>query len=166
MSLVTDSPIHSSSNSDFAAILDAELDSDSDTSVDQEDEDDYDSAFERCKVEVLESTEDPQDSTSHGDPKQSLDLTLLNSTRFLDVRPEEEYLKSQTDSLQDVSKGSLFRLDSMHMLTKLRPFVHTFLKEASKFFEITSIGKAQGEFDTDGKISFLCFELSAIWLQL
>lgn len=31
---------------------------------------------------------------------------------------------------------SLFKLDSMHMLTKLRPFVHNFLKEASSIFEM------------------------------
>ncbi|KAF8389203.1 hypothetical protein HHK36_025896 [Tetracentron sinense] len=65
-----------------------------------------------------------------------LDHTLLNSTRLVDISSEEEYLKSQTDSLQDVSNGSLFRLDSMHMLTKLRPFIHTFLKEASSMFEM------------------------------
>ncbi|GFZ03413.1 C-terminal domain phosphatase-like 4 [Actinidia rufa] len=65
-----------------------------------------------------------------------LDHTLLNSTRLLDITPDEEYLKSQTDSLQDISRGSLFRLDSMHMLTKLRPFVRTFLKEASNLFEM------------------------------
>lgn len=37
-----------------------------------------------------------------------------------------------TDSL----KGSLFRLDGMHMMTKLRPFVQAFLKEASSLFEM------------------------------
>jgi RNA polymerase II C-terminal domain phosphatase-like 3/4 len=36
----------------------------------------------------------------------------------------------------DVSKGSLFMLDFMHMMTKLRPFVRTFLKEASEMFEM------------------------------
>ncbi|KAA8535340.1 hypothetical protein F0562_030343 [Nyssa sinensis] len=211
MSLVTDSPVHSSSSDDFAAFLDTELDSNSDISPDQEEEDDYDTdnkRIKRCKVEVSESIEDPQGSTSHGDPEQSLeasvmkdvscthpgvmggmciqcgqkmddasgvafgyihkdlrlandeiarlrdrdlksllrirklclvldlDHTLLNSTRILDVTPEEEYLKNQTGSLQDVSKGSLFRLDFMHMLTKLRPFVHTFLKEANNLFEM------------------------------
>ncbi|PSS13936.1 RNA polymerase II C-terminal domain phosphatase-like [Actinidia chinensis var. chinensis] len=65
-----------------------------------------------------------------------LDHTLLNSTRLLDITPDEEYLNSQTDSLQDISRGSLFRLDFMHMLTKLRPFVRTFLKEASNLFEM------------------------------
>ena len=36
----------------------------------------------------------------------------------------------------DVSKGSLFMLAFMNMMTKLRPFVHTFLKEASEMFEM------------------------------
>jgi RNA polymerase II C-terminal domain phosphatase-like 3/4 len=36
----------------------------------------------------------------------------------------------------DVSKGSLFKLEHMHMMTKLRPFVRTFLKEASEMFEM------------------------------
>ncbi|XP_059667635.1 RNA polymerase II C-terminal domain phosphatase-like 4 isoform X2 [Cornus florida] len=207
MSLVTDSPVHSSSSDDFAAFLDAELDYTSDTSPHEDDDEaDYDSNVEkrikRCKV-VLEKVEDFQGSTSLGAPEKclevsvekdmcahpgdiggmcircgkkmddgsgvplgyihkdlrltedeiarlrnkdfknllchkklylvlDLDHTLLNSTRFLDVTPEEEYLKSQRDSLQ----GSLFRLDFIHMLTKLRPFVRTFLKEASNLFEM------------------------------
>lgn len=36
----------------------------------------------------------------------------------------------------DVSDGSLFRVDVMHMMTKLRPFVRKFLKEASEMFEM------------------------------
>lgn len=36
----------------------------------------------------------------------------------------------------DISKGSLFLLDAMRMMTKLRPFVRTFLKEASQLFEM------------------------------
>lgn len=36
----------------------------------------------------------------------------------------------------DTLKNSLYRLDSIHMMTKLRPFVHTFLKEASNLFEM------------------------------
>ncbi|CAH8358778.1 unnamed protein product [Eruca vesicaria subsp. sativa] len=63
-----------------------------------------------------------------------LDHTLLNSTVLRDLRPEEEYLKSHTHSLQDVSGGDIFMLEFMHMMTKLRPFVHSFLKEASKMF--------------------------------
>ena len=38
--------------------------------------------------------------------------------------------------LLDVLKGSLFRLDFMRMMTKLRPFIRTFLKEASEMFEM------------------------------
>ncbi|KAF5725871.1 RNA polymerase II ctd phosphatase putative isoform 1 [Tripterygium wilfordii] len=65
-----------------------------------------------------------------------LDHTLLNSTQLIHLTVEEEYLKEQTDSLQDVSEGSLFKLQFMHMMTKLRPFVRTFLKEASEMFEM------------------------------
>ncbi|KAF6167049.1 hypothetical protein GIB67_041304 [Kingdonia uniflora] len=65
-----------------------------------------------------------------------LDHTLLNSTRFRDISPDEGFLMNQTDSLEDIPKGSLFKLDSMCMLTKLRPFVRTFLKEASDMFEM------------------------------
>ncbi|XP_038972761.1 RNA polymerase II C-terminal domain phosphatase-like 4 [Phoenix dactylifera] len=65
-----------------------------------------------------------------------LDHTLLNSTRLADVSLEEEYLLRQADSIKDDPKRSLFKLDAMHMLTKLRPFVHTFLKEASSMFEM------------------------------
>ncbi|CAN8301462.1 unnamed protein product [Cochlearia groenlandica] len=63
-----------------------------------------------------------------------LDHTLLNTTVLKDLKPEEEYLKSHTHSLQDVSGGNLFMLEFMHMMTKLRPFVHSFLKEASEMF--------------------------------
>ncbi|XP_052199388.1 RNA polymerase II C-terminal domain phosphatase-like 4 [Diospyros lotus] len=220
MSLVTDSPVHSSSSDDFAAILDAELGSTSDTSPDREDEDgdeEYDSEVERIKrqkVDALESMNGLAGSTSHLNAEESseaslkkdtcvhpgfirgmcmicgqrvdddtdvpkygttvqlnyihkdlrlgndeivrlrnrdlknlfrqkklylvldLDHTLLNSTRLVDVTPEEEYLLGQTDSLEDVSKGSLFRLDYMHMFTKLRPYVRTFLKEVCDMFEM------------------------------
>ncbi|XP_010265619.1 PREDICTED: RNA polymerase II C-terminal domain phosphatase-like 4 isoform X2 [Nelumbo nucifera] len=210
MSLAADSPLQSSSSDDFAALLDAELDTvSSDASGGQED-DDEDFNIERIKkrkVDELENVEDLQGSTSVGALQQELDTskedicpphpgfiremcircgqrqedgsgvafgyihkdlklgmeeiarlrgadhkkllhgrklylvldldhTLLNSTRLIDLSPEEEYLKGQTDSLNDVLNGSLFRLDSMTMLTKLRPFVHTFLKEASSMFEM------------------------------
>ncbi|PPS00507.1 hypothetical protein GOBAR_AA20153 [Gossypium barbadense] len=72
-----------------------------------------------------------------------LDHTLLNSTQINHLTAEEEYLKSQSDSLQDVSKGSLFMLEFMHMMTKLRPFVRTFLKEA-KYFNGRVISRDDG----------------------
>ncbi|OMO93358.1 hypothetical protein CCACVL1_06523 [Corchorus capsularis] len=59
-----------------------------------------------------------------------LDHTLLHSTRLIDLKPEEEeYLKAQPD---------FFMLEFINMtsMTKLRPFVHKFLKEASKMFEM------------------------------
>nr|GMD61688.1 RNA polymerase II C-terminal domain phosphatase-like 4 [Ipomoea batatas] len=62
-----------------------------------------------------------------------LDHTLLNSTRLSDISAEEEYLNN---ALPDALKSSLFRLDRIYMMTKLRPFVHEFLKEASDLFEM------------------------------
>ncbi|KAK1425654.1 hypothetical protein QVD17_21009 [Tagetes erecta] len=38
--------------------------------------------------------------------------------------------------MTDALKGSLFKLKSLRKLVKLRPFVHTFLKEASQLFEM------------------------------
>ena len=55
MSLVTDSPVHSSSSDGFAAYLDAELDSDSsDVSPEQEAEDESDSEYKRFSVGCIE----------------------------------------------------------------------------------------------------------------
>ncbi|XP_050225127.1 RNA polymerase II C-terminal domain phosphatase-like 4 [Mercurialis annua] len=58
-----------------------------------------------------------------------LDHTLLNSTQFMQLTPEEDYL-------QNSSNDSLFKLDCMNTMTKLRPFVREFLKEASQMFEM------------------------------
>ncbi|KAK6151455.1 hypothetical protein DH2020_014090 [Rehmannia glutinosa] len=65
-----------------------------------------------------------------------LDHTLLHSTRLPDITVEEGYLHNQTDALPDNLKSSLFRVDGIQMMTKLRPFVHSFLKEASNLFEM------------------------------
>ncbi|KAK2417969.1 RNA polymerase II C-terminal domain phosphatase [Trifolium repens] len=65
-----------------------------------------------------------------------LDHTLPNTTILGQLSSEELHLLNETDSLEDVSKGSLFKLEHMHMMTKLRPFVRTFLKEASEMFEM------------------------------
>ncbi|KAJ9554100.1 hypothetical protein OSB04_018145 [Centaurea solstitialis] len=254
MSLVDGSPLNSSSSDDFAAFLDAELDSTSDTSArpeeeeydgdgdgdgggggddgdgdgggddddddgddddgDDDDDDDDDETYrshteraKRRKVSVLESTKEPNGSATHIDQAKvsealvkvdicthpgfiggmcikcgekvdnesgvafgyihkdlrlandeiarlrdrdlknllrhkklylvlDLDHTLLNSTRFSDVTQEEGYLLNQDDPMQEKLRGNLFKLPFMHMLTKLRPFVHTFLKEASNLFEM------------------------------
>ncbi|XP_057415505.1 RNA polymerase II C-terminal domain phosphatase-like 4 isoform X2 [Lotus japonicus] len=65
-----------------------------------------------------------------------LDNTLLNSTRLGSLSSEELHLLTQTDSQEDISNGSLFKLECVERMTKLRPFVRTFLKEASKMFEM------------------------------
>lgn len=62
-----------------------------------------------------------------------LDHTLLHSTRIENLTPLEEYLlitKTDDQSL----KADVF-MDS-NRITKLRPFVRTFLKEASQMFEM------------------------------
>ncbi|KAJ4709676.1 RNA polymerase II C-terminal domain phosphatase-like 4 [Melia azedarach] len=65
-----------------------------------------------------------------------LDHTLLNSAPLMHLTVEEVHLKSQTASLQDVSKGSLFMLEFIRMMTKLRPNIRTFLEEANQMFEM------------------------------
>lgn len=243
MSLTADSPVHSSSSDDFAAFLDAELDSASDVSPeldevengeaegeeevedekgqdegndtgdgDDDDDDDDDGSIDssrskKRKIELIEAAVDPQSSVSRGEPAETsgaslaldvcthpgvmggmcircgqkvedesgvafgyihknlrladdevarlrekdlknllrhkklilvldLDHTLLNSTRLADISAEESYLKDQREVLPDALRNNLFKLDWIHMMTKLRPFVHTFLKEASSLFEM------------------------------
>ncbi|KAD2804296.1 hypothetical protein R6Q59_030183 [Mikania micrantha] len=224
MSLVDESPVNSSSSDDFAAFLDAELDSTSDTisqqeeekeqldDDDEEEEEDHESnslieRTKRRKIDALDAIEEPNGSTSHIDQIEileasvkevicthpgfiggmcikcgekidnqsgvafgyihkdlrlandeiarvrdrdlknllrhkklylvlDLDHTLLNSTRFSDITQDEGYLMNPNDPMQDTLKGSLFKLPFMNMVTKLRPFVHTFLKEASNLFEM------------------------------
>lgn len=65
-----------------------------------------------------------------------LDHTLLNSTRVADMSPQEEYVKHEAESMRANPERSIFQLFGMHLLTKLRPFVRTFLQEASKMFEM------------------------------
>ncbi|TVU34573.1 hypothetical protein EJB05_16409 [Eragrostis curvula] len=65
-----------------------------------------------------------------------LDHTLINSTRLQDISPAENELGIQTIASKDDPNKSIFTLESMHMLTKLRPFVNKFLNEASSMFEM------------------------------
>ncbi|XP_028793920.1 RNA polymerase II C-terminal domain phosphatase-like 4 isoform X2 [Neltuma alba] len=209
MSLVTDSPVNSSSSDDFIAYLDSALDASSPdaTQLSKEAENQDESETIRIKRRKVEGIGEAGGSTSQGFVEESLEVTvkedacthpgsfgdmcircgqkldgeagvtfgyihkglrlyndeisrlrntdmknllrhkklylvldldhtLLNSTQLVDLNSEEVYLLNQADSLADVSKGSLFKLDYMHMMTKLRPFVRTFLKEASEMFEM------------------------------
>ncbi|XP_062231291.1 RNA polymerase II C-terminal domain phosphatase-like 4 isoform X2 [Phragmites australis] len=65
-----------------------------------------------------------------------LDHTLINSTKLHDISPAENELGIQTIASKDDPNRSIFTLESMQMLTKLRPFVNKFLKEASNMFEM------------------------------
>ncbi|XP_058725669.1 RNA polymerase II C-terminal domain phosphatase-like 4 [Vicia villosa] len=65
-----------------------------------------------------------------------LDHTLLNSTSLHRLSEEERPMITQKSYLEDVSKGSLFKVEHLQMVTKLRPFVRTFLKEASEIFDL------------------------------
>ncbi|XP_047094309.1 RNA polymerase II C-terminal domain phosphatase-like 4 isoform X2 [Lolium rigidum] len=65
-----------------------------------------------------------------------LDHTLINSTRLHDISAAEMDLGIQTAASKDLPNKSLFNLQGMYMLTKLRPFVRKFLEEASSMFEM------------------------------
>ncbi|KAG2619542.1 RNA polymerase II C-terminal domain phosphatase-like 4 isoform X1 [Panicum virgatum] len=65
-----------------------------------------------------------------------LDHTLINSTKLQHISSAENELGIRTAALKDDPDRSIFMLDSMQMLTKLRPFVRKFLKEASNMFEM------------------------------
>ena len=60
-----------------------------------------------------------------------LDLTLLHSTK------DSKHLKTRQELLeQNINKDGLISLKHSGMMTKLRPYVHTFLKESSTMFEM------------------------------
>lgn len=63
-----------------------------------------------------------------------LDHTLLNSTAVGCMTPQERYLLEPDHSMQGVF---VVKTPVMHLMTKLRPFVGTFLKEASDMFEMS-----------------------------
>lgn len=65
-----------------------------------------------------------------------LDHTLINSTKLQDISSAEKDLGIQSAASKDDPNRSIFALDLMPMLTKLRPFVREFLKEASNMFEM------------------------------
>ena len=60
-----------------------------------------------------------------------LDHTLLHSTK------DSKHLKTRQELLEhNINKDGLISLKHLGMMTKLRPHVHTFLKEASTMFEM------------------------------
>ncbi|PRQ16964.1 putative protein-serine/threonine phosphatase [Rosa chinensis] len=63
-----------------------------------------------------------------------LDHTLLNTTAVGYLTPQERYLLEGDHSLEDVF---VVRNSPVDLVTKLRPFVGTFLKEASEMFEMS-----------------------------
>ncbi|CAD6272238.1 unnamed protein product [Miscanthus lutarioriparius] len=65
-----------------------------------------------------------------------LDHTRINSTKLQNISSAEKDLGIQTAASKDDPNRSIFALESMQLLTKLRPFVREFLKEASNMFEI------------------------------
>ncbi|XP_062005640.1 RNA polymerase II C-terminal domain phosphatase-like 4 [Rosa rugosa] len=71
----------------------------------------------------------------------NLDHTFLSHTRLSDLTPEEaEYLKVQEDS-QDIFTVRV-PPKMKPIIIKFRPFLRTFLKEASDFFEIYAYANA------------------------
>ncbi|MCO5597585.1 hypothetical protein L7F22_051664 [Adiantum nelumboides] len=70
-----------------------------------------------------------------------LDHTLLNSTRFSEVTPKEDaHLRAaygvDANMTQLHKDMDLHTLHNLQLYTKLCPFVHDFLGEASKLFEL------------------------------
>ncbi|MCO5580894.1 hypothetical protein L7F22_034767 [Adiantum nelumboides] len=71
-----------------------------------------------------------------------LDHTLLNSTTFYEVTPKEDallraaYGVDANTTLELHKDMDLHTLHNLQLYTKLRPFVHDFLEEASKLFEL------------------------------
>ncbi|PRQ55456.1 putative protein-serine/threonine phosphatase [Rosa chinensis] len=66
-----------------------------------------------------------------------LDHTLLNTTFLDNMSPDEEYLKTQTQSDHSLQYVHIVDTPSMQLMTKLRPYIRTFLVQASQMFEMS-----------------------------
>ncbi|XP_024167375.1 RNA polymerase II C-terminal domain phosphatase-like 4 [Rosa chinensis] len=66
-----------------------------------------------------------------------LDHTLLNTTFLDEMSPEEEYLKTQTQSDHSLQYVHVVDTPSRQLMTKLRPYIRTFLVQASQMFELS-----------------------------
>ncbi|XP_031091314.1 RNA polymerase II C-terminal domain phosphatase-like 4 [Ipomoea triloba] len=140
MSLTADSPAHSSSSDDLAAFLDAELETASGTSSELED---VEAGVEEGEEEGKDDEQyedENEDWGEDGDGKDDSDATRIKRRRVAidECTGDTESSKSRGEPAEtsDALKSSLFRLDRIHMMTKLRPFVNNFLKEASDLFEM------------------------------
>ncbi|KAM5548612.1 RNA polymerase II C-terminal domain phosphatase-like 4 [Rosa sericea] len=66
-----------------------------------------------------------------------LDHTLLNTTFLDEMSPDEEYLKTQTQSDHFLQYVHIVDTPSRQLMTKLRPYIRTFLVQASQMFELS-----------------------------
>ncbi|KAM5549393.1 RNA polymerase II C-terminal domain phosphatase-like 4 [Rosa sericea] len=66
-----------------------------------------------------------------------LDHTLLNTTFLDEMSPDEEYLKTQTQSDHSLQYVHIVDTPSRQLMTKLRPYIRTFLVQASQMFELS-----------------------------
>ncbi|XP_004296065.1 PREDICTED: RNA polymerase II C-terminal domain phosphatase-like 4-like [Fragaria vesca subsp. vesca] len=66
-----------------------------------------------------------------------LDHTLLNTTSLDKMSQDEEYLKTQTQSDHSLQHVHIVDTPNMKVMTKLRPYIRTFLMEASQMFELS-----------------------------
>ncbi|XP_050366084.1 RNA polymerase II C-terminal domain phosphatase-like 4 [Argentina anserina] len=64
-----------------------------------------------------------------------LDHTLLNTASFDDLSPDEEYLRTQTQSAHGLQYVNI--VDAQQIVTKIRPFIRNFLVQADLMFELS-----------------------------
>lgn len=65
-----------------------------------------------------------------------LDHTLLNSTRFSDLTPQQTAALEAQLQAQPADAPMLHRLPHMHMWTRLRPGIRSFLAQAHELFDL------------------------------
>lgn len=64
-----------------------------------------------------------------------LDHTLLHAVNFENLASEDEHLMTRVSSFKDLSDGDLLKISAGY-LVKLRPYLRTFLKDASTMYDI------------------------------
>ncbi|KAK3138876.1 hypothetical protein QOZ80_5AG0374580 [Eleusine coracana subsp. coracana] len=118
------SPSSSSGSDDFAALLDSELELASAADL----------------VTLGGASASPTGNDDEEDLEEEdevvVEVEALEQNGLQDISSSENELGIRTIASKDDPNKSIFTLDSMHMLTKLRPFVNKFLKEASSMFDM------------------------------